>query len=525
MISTGALLSALIAAVFLSGLLAWLVAALYRRRMVALMRAGPAPDAARPAADAAFSLLEQRPAVALDLAANRRASRRFLLALGGVSLLVGLTQSWLALLFVYDDPHFSLNRLLVLGLVYAWPMTLAWGLALRWSWARTLGAVLAYMAVMAVLVMLRSNENQSFAQVAGWLGSVVALPMLVTLAIAASGRIRAVAPYLLPPLLVLTTASVLVLQVMAAGAADPPAWVYTLVGWLGAYGAIAALAFVPWLLLAWPVYALARWLAAAYRAKRFSDLAYLFASYWFVVLSASTLTAVEGNGAAGLTQLLPWLWLPVAGAALRGWLRPAAPPATLLVLRVFQRDAQVERLFDRVVERWRLTGNTLLIAGTDLVSRTLDADELFAFLNGRLRERFIADEAELPRRMAELDLQPDPDGRYRVNEHYCFDATWQAALRALVARSDVVLMDLRGFRAENRGCRFELGVLAAATHLRRVVLLHDAATARDIAQADLAGAPPGRFTWLRADTLNPATAGAALAALFAAGPDDKVENT
>lgn len=159
MISTGALLSALLAAVFLSGLLAWLVAALYRRRMVALMRAGPAPDAARPAADESFTLLEQRPAVALDLAANRRASRRFLLALGGVSLLVGLTQSWLALLFVYDDPHFSLNRLLVLGLVYAWPMTLAWGLALRWSLARTLGAVLAYMAVMAVLVMLRSNEN------------------------------------------------------------------------------------------------------------------------------------------------------------------------------------------------------------------------------------------------------------------------------------------------------------------------------------------------------------------------------
>lgn len=521
MISTGALLSALIAAVLLAALLAWLVAALYRRRMLALMRAGPAPDAARAAADLPYTLLEERPAPALDLGANRRAALRLLLALAGVSLLIGLSQAWLALRFVYDDAHFSLNRLLVLGLVYAWPMTLAWGLALRWSWARTLGAVLAYLVVMGILVVLRSNEAQTLAQVAGWLGSVVALPVLVTLALAASGRIRAIAPYLLPPLLLLTTASVLVLQYMAAGAADPPAWLYGLVGRLGAHGAIAALAFAPWLLLAWPVYALARRLASAYRAKRFSDLAYLIAAYWFVVLTASTLTAVEGAGAAGLTQLLPWLWLPVAHLALRRHLRPPALPPTLLVLRVFQRDAQVERLFDRVVERWRLTGNTLLIAGTDLLSRTLDVDELFAFLGGRLRERFIADAAEIPRHMAALDLAPDPDGRYRVNEHYCFDTTWQAALRALVAHSDVVLMDLRGFRPENRGCRFELAVLAAAPHLRRVVFLHDAASARDVAEAELAGAPGERFTWLRADDLDAGTAGSVLAALFVAGTEKR----
>jgi hypothetical protein len=47
-------------------------------------------------------------------------------------------------------------------------------------------------------------------------------------------------------------------------------------------------------------------------------------------------------------------------------------------------------MFDRVIERWRLTGNTVLIAGTDLISRTLDPDDLFTFLNGRLGERFIA---------------------------------------------------------------------------------------------------------------------------------------
>ena len=53
------------------------------------------------------------------------------------------------------------------------------------------------------------------------------------------------------------------------------------------------------------------------------------------------------------------------------------------------------------------------------------------------------------------------DSRFRVNECYCAEATWQHALTALVERSDVVLMDLRGFQARDAGCRHELEVLAA----------------------------------------------------------------
>jgi hypothetical protein len=184
------------------------------------------------------------------------------------------------------------------------------------------------------------------------------------------------------------------------------------------------------------------------------------------------------------------------------------------VLRVFQQDRQVGLLFDRVVERWRPSGNTVLIAGTDLLSRTLDPDDLFTFLDGRLASRFIANEAQLAQRIAELDRSADPDGRYRVNECYCFDSTWQAALAALVGESDVVLMDLRGFRENNLGCRYELGVLAGANHLCRVVLLHDRTTARSVAEADLAGARPGRFVWVEAGRMNSAKSDEILASLF-----------
>lgn len=115
-----------------------------------------------------------------------------------------------------------------------------------------------------------------------------------------------------------------------------------------------------------------------------------------------------------------------------------------------------------------------------------------------------------------FDWRADPDGRYRINECYCFDSTWRAAVRALLARASVVLMDLRGFRAENQGCRHELRMLAQAGRLRRVVVLHDSQTARAIAEAEIGGAPAGRFHWLSAERLDHAAAGRALAALFGA---------
>lgn len=529
MIQSGAILFALIVSVLLTAVASWAVAWLYRRRMVALMRGAPAPDLAAGQGTAApGSIHETRPPVSMDQAANRRASFRFLLALTGMCLLIGLTQSWLALQFVYEaDRGFSLKQSLVVGAVYAWPMVLAWGMARRWTWARVLGGVVGYMLLMMFPVMLLSGKPQTLSGVGVWFAGQVATPVVVTLFIGGSGRIRAVAPYLLPPFLLLSTASVVGLQFLAASVESRPPWEQVLVGNLGAYGTLLLFVLLPWVLMAWPVYALGRCLAGAYRAKRFSDLGYLFAVYWFVVLSTSALTALDTAGPAALIQILAWLWIPLGWAWLKGRLAPCGSPPTLLVLRVFQRDAQVEQLFDRVVEHWRLTGNTLLIAGTDLLSRTLDPDELFAYFNGRLAERFVASEAQVSNRVAGLDMAPDPDGRYRVNECYCFDATWRSVLAALVNKADVALMDLRGFglNAKNLGCIHELGVLAKAPRLQCVVLLYDQRTKRPEAEAAMAGAPAGRFEWLDAGRMNQAMAGRVLAALFATGGGERRATT
>ncbi|WP_332741243.1 hypothetical protein [Hydrogenophaga sp.] len=498
--NTGAILTAMVLGVMLTGAASWVVSGLYRRRMLALMRRSPPPDPAQPVA-ATPAPAPAKPAVTLDAGANRRASWRYLFAVSALSLLIGVTQSVLALLFIYGSELLSVGRALTLGVVYAWPMALTWGLVRRWSWLRTLGAIGFYLLAMLALTWWRSVSPQPLTTSLGWLGGLVLIPVLVTLVIGASGRIRAVAPYLLPIFMLLAASSVLALQLLVSGVDDPPRWLITLVGTVGAWPAIVLMALAPWLLLAWPAWAIARALARAYRGKRFSDLWYLLAAYWLVVLGASALPSLQGVGLIALTQFIPWLWIPLAAWAWRGWLAPRGAPPTLLVLRVFQQDAGVQALFDRVVERWRHSGNTVLIAGTDLLSRTIDPDDVFTFLDGRLAERFVANEAQVAERLRDFDLAPDPDGRYRVNECYCFDSTWQQALAALVAQADVVLMDLRGFQARNQGCRHELGVLATAPHLQRVVLLFDGNTDRHTALADLAGAPEGRVVWVEAGRL------------------------
>ncbi len=511
--NTGAILTALMFGVLLSAAASWGVATLYRRRMLALMRSSPAPRVDAADGPLPAPARATRSTVPPDAAVLRAAEVRQLLVLATLGLLIGLIHSVLALLFLYGEGLLSPGRAVTLGLVYAWPLVLTWGLARRWSWARTWLAVGGYLLVMLLLVQWRSIEPRPLASTASWLAGLVLIPTSVTLLIGASPRIRAIAPYLLPLGLLLAAGTVGIQLWQLDGVNDPPAWVMVLVQLLGVWPTLLVIALLPWAVLAWPAWWLARALAQAYRRKRFSDLAYLVAAWWAVVLSASALPSLQGAGWIGLVTLLPWLWLPLAQWALRGWLTPRVPPPTLLVLRVFQQDAAVQTLFDRVIERWRLVGNTLLIAGTDLLSRTIDPDDVFTFLDGRLAQRFVTGDADLAERARAFDLEPDPDGRYRVNECYCHDNTWQAALAVLVQRADTVLMDLRGFQAHNAGCRHELGVLARATHLQRVVVLVDERTDRATAEADAAAAPPGRFVWVTAGRLGGRQAGEVLRAL------------
>jgi hypothetical protein len=79
-------------------------------------------------------------------------------------------------------------------------------------------------------------------------------------------------------------------------------------------------------------------------------------------------------------------------------------------------------------------------------------------------------------RLARLARGVALDGRFPLNEVHCDPAVWQAAVTALAEEADVVLMDLRGMRARNRGALFELRMAVQRVELPRIVLLADRRT-------------------------------------------------
>jgi hypothetical protein len=100
-----------------------------------------------------------------------------------------------------------------------------------------------------------------------------------------------------------------------------------------------------------------------------------------------------------------------------------------------------------------------MIAGPDLAGAYMEPDEFFAYLRRTLHERFINDSDKLNEALLNLDQTRDPDGRFRVNELFCANTTWQATVLSLIDRAAVVMLDLREYTKQRAGTRFELAHL------------------------------------------------------------------
>ncbi len=509
--STGKLLFIFLAAVLLSSIASWLTANRYRRAMQRLMRA-PAADAGAAFVPAAIPALPApRP---LSLGDNRRAGFQLTLLLIGLSMLLALSSAGIYMLLAFPDEPFAPKRAATVALLHLWPVIPALGLLWRWPPRRVIGALALWCVLCFPVFLWRSIEPQPLQLLFGMAVEIGPTMVLVALILLGSAT-RAVAPWLLLPFIGLVWASIAGVDVLAVMVERQTPLLKWLVTWLPAHAAMALFALLPWLLAWWPLRRLGRALGRAYARKWLSDLMVVFTTVWAISLVERALGVANSAGVAALAMFLPLLWIPLVMVPYARLQKREGRPPTLLVLRVFQRDAQVQALFDHVIERWRLSGNTVMIAGTDLAVRTLDADDIFTFLDGRLAARFIRTPADVAPRMAAFDMVPDMDGRYRVNECYCHDTTWQDALRALVRRSDVVLMDLRGFQAHNAGCAYELGTLAQAAQTLRVVVLADAQTDRVAAAAAIGHDRPERFVWLDVTTVDAHKRREVLARLFA----------
>jgi hypothetical protein len=389
--------------------------------------------------------------VALAAHRARRAQAAFVvagLAFGVVAAVAGTRAS---------SGSWGPGRFVAFALLAAWPAVptvLALGVARR----RT--RVVVWVACLAAGVLLAAAGGQA-------LDALVLIPLPGLFMLATAARSIRGAAWLVAPALV---------ALWLAGVAALPPLLHL---WYG----------VPFDRLSWALVAAVVALPAAvvlygavltllYARKWCSDETLLLLQWWFVL--ALVLAVLFGTQGAENTLwgLAPFAVLAVLllGVALVARRTPAGPPARLLLLRTFGDRGRSARLLRDLAVRWRWVGSVDLITGTDLATELLEPHEFLDYLRGRLRRHFVRGPADLDRRLAELDLRPDLDGRHRVNELLCHDDTWRPALSALVHGCDAVLIDLRGLTARRTGVVYEIERLVAEVPLDRVVALVDPST-------------------------------------------------
>ena len=314
-----------------------------------------------------------------------------------------------------------------------------------------------------------------------------ALPPLVLVFLTGRPRVRNVMPLVLA-LVVLLSLALTFFDYWLKVSVNDVRNVNPLLRWaVGSFGSTIGPAFL-FLVLSLPVGILGWWaigrIGARYEARKFSDMQLIVDAWWGVVVALHLITLWKYGAAAAVGVCIAAYGVYLFGVRLAlKVLRLSArgPGPSLLLLRVFGFQDRTERLFDAVAARWRFEGTVAMIAGGDLALRSIDAGEALAFVRGDIESSYVGDGAELAERLRDLEDSPDPDGRFRVAEFFCYDNTWRATLQSLIARSSVVLMDLRGFTKVNAGCVFELQQLAAAARLANCVFVTDDASDRALA--------------------------------------------
>lgn len=430
------------------------------------------------------------PALAAALSWETRAQRRltlvYLLSVGIPALALSalyLAQSGMAILPAYYAALTCITLSAAVPMIAVSLATPFWRAVLYWFMLLLAGVTVSLILALVQRAMAGKAPTMQVFTLVWSFGQLTVSnlwqPFILLLATGGK-KLRGIAPITFAGLLVFGLAPLAgskLTQALASSESGSP-WVLS----LGMNAAFIALA----LPVGWLAWWRLRTLARQYERKRFSDAQLVSRTWWliFVAVTALELIVAEPRPFASLAGcvLVYAIFPPLNRFFLaRSGLQQGHPlPRTLLVLRVFGYQSRTERLFDRVIARWRLFGPVTLIAAPDVIARTVDPAEFLRFVTGNVAEVFVQSQADLDARLHELDLAPDPDGRYRINEFCCRDNTWQATIVALMQRADAVIMDVRGVTAERHGCEFELRQLAARLPARKVVLIVDRTTDRAV---------------------------------------------
>lgn len=404
----------------------------------------------------------------------------------GVAVLLGVYFAVLRL--QAGDMDMSVYRIIALTATYAWPGALA--VMLIAGISRRQRMVVLLIGAGLYLAFGVWAHTGSFGE-ALWdivvLWSFTNLPATLYLLAFMTRRVRAVGPLVL--LVTLATVGGVV-GIFSLWLVFPDAG-FALAGMLvdaglGSTGVLALAALVGGALALVVGLWLLRRLVRAYEHYNVGDEGLAVAAVWLVfILMNSIILVFSGPGYFVLGLAAFPVYLICVRAAREQLLPTTGDAPALLLLRVFSRKGPTAGLFRAVNRHWRHVGPIRMIAGYDLAPHTISPDGMMAFLRKRLSDRFITAPDVVQRRLSERAPQRDADARYRSEEFFCFDNTWRDTLHRLVANSAVVLMDLRGFSAANKGCIFELEALHTFGALPRTVLLHDATSDMPVLMGEL----------------------------------------
>lgn len=392
---------------------------------------------------------------------------------------------WTLLLFRSGGLDFTPLRGFIVTYTYAWPAVPTLIALVALDRRRSFQVLLGYVALGVLVTVLWSAVSQSISgsraanpwmngwQAARLIAVTASLPGLILL-IVANRRIRGVSPLVLAGLLVFTFSAAFFNEFLIRLADHSGLLRVLFVFGATRMGFWFMLATVPVGYLCWRLLVL---LNRQFQRKSFSDMQFLADSFWIIVsfaIAADLATSLGWKGLWALAGFAVYRAAVSIGFAL--WRAPREPGVSLLVLRVFGFSAPYRKTLRFRSSSLAIQRPVRMIAGTDLAARTIDPDDSLAFASGALRTRFVGSAEDLTSRLRQLDEARDPDGHFRVTEFFCHANTWTHALVALLARSDAILMDLRGFNQNRSGCLFELDQLKLYGRLPQTIFVVDSNT-------------------------------------------------
>jgi hypothetical protein len=377
---------------------------------------------------------------------------------------------------------FDLLSFMIIFWYYAWPVVITVCLVAAATWRTRLIFFVIYFFIIFTLgaIATVSNSFSNWTQII-LLWFLTNFPAAILLLTFLNRRVQAVGPFALT-FMIFAVTGVVVLPPLVINNARLISLIVDIglalgLGAFGIYIALLILGFVSFGAIGWFIL---QWIGDLYKRKKISEQSITLDAIWLlfgIFQSMGLIFEGEGWFLASLLAFFVYKIVSWLGFFLLSLKTPSSQRSpSLLLLRVFSLGKRSERLFNALEVHWRYVGSIRLIAGPDLATTTMEPHEFLEFLSGKLARRFIDSAQTFEQRLAETDVQPDPDGQFRVNDFFCYADTWRMVLSRLAEGSDVVLMDLRGFSSQNAGVVFEIGELIDLVPLERIVFIIDDTT-------------------------------------------------